>query len=61
MEDRHNEIGRQRVRETGMWLVSADVTGRRGNTHIGFDPTRVTSPDGETVAQVPVPAVADIG
>jgi hypothetical protein len=31
-QDRHNEIRTRRVRETGMWLVSADVTGQRDQT-----------------------------
>ena len=52
-QDRHNRIRTQRVRETGMWLVSADVTGRRDPTRIGLGPTCVINPAGEVVAQVP--------
>jgi predicted amidohydrolase len=35
-QDRHNRIRTQRVHETGMWLVSADVTGERDSTRIGL-------------------------
>jgi 5-aminopentanamidase len=51
---RHNQIGAERVRETGMWLVSADVTGARGDTHIGYGPTSVMNPSADVVAQVPL-------
>jgi predicted amidohydrolase len=51
---RHNQIRAERVKETGMWLISADVTGKRGNTHIGYGPTSVTDPSAGTVAQVPL-------
>ena len=49
----HNEIRAERVRETGMWLVSADVTGSRDVNRIGYGPTCVMNPRGEVVAQVP--------
>jgi len=52
-KERHNELRRHRVAETGMWLVSADVTGRRGETHIGYGPTAAINPRGEVVLQVP--------
>jgi predicted amidohydrolase len=51
---RHNEIRADRVKETGMWLVSADVTGERDESHIGYGPTAVINPAGEVVAQVPL-------
>jgi predicted amidohydrolase len=51
---RHNQIRAQRARETGMWLVSADVTGERGATQIGLGPTSVINPAGDVVVQVPV-------
>jgi 5-aminopentanamidase len=51
---RHNQIRAERVRETGMWLVSADVTGERGDTHIGYGPTSVMNPSADVVAQVPL-------
>jgi predicted amidohydrolase len=60
----HHAIRAERVRETGMWLVSADVTGQRGEYHVGWGPTSVINPRAEIVAQVPVMttgmAVADI-
>lgn|SRR5690349_2487650 len=51
--DLHNQIRTERVRETGMWLVSADVTGRRDAARIGLGPTCVIDPAGRVVAQVP--------
>ena len=61
----HNAIRADRARETGMWLVSADVTGQRGQHRIGYGPTGVLSPAAEVIAQVPTSAigmaVAEIG
>jgi predicted amidohydrolase len=63
-QERHNEIRTARVRETGMWLASADVTGERDATRIGLGPTCVINPAGRVVARVPLGttgiAVADI-
>jgi predicted amidohydrolase len=53
---RHNQIRAERVRESGMWLVSADVTGERGGTHVGLGPTSVMDPSADVVAQVPLMA-----
>jgi 5-aminopentanamidase len=53
-KQRHNQIRAERVRQTGMWLVSADVTGERGDTHIGYGPTSVMNPSADMVAQVPL-------
>ena len=48
-----------------MWLVSADVTGARDASRIGYGPTSVMNPNAEVVAQVPMMTVgmvvADIG
>ncbi|MCO8269419.1 carbon-nitrogen hydrolase family protein [Actinoplanes sp. TRM 88003] len=52
-QHRHNELRRERVRETGLWLASADVAGERGGTHLGLGPTCIISPAGEIVAEVP--------
>ncbi|MEU4419689.1 carbon-nitrogen hydrolase family protein [Actinoplanes sp. NPDC024001] len=49
----HNAIRAERARETGMWLISADVTGRRDDQRIGYGPTSVISPNGQVLAQVP--------
>jgi predicted amidohydrolase len=53
---RHNQIRAERVRETGMWLVSADVTGERGATHIAYGPTSVMNPSADVIDQVPLMA-----
>jgi predicted amidohydrolase len=52
-QHRHNEIRVHRVHETGMWLVSADVTGSRDDTRVGLGPTCVINPVGQVVARVP--------
>jgi predicted amidohydrolase len=52
-KDRHNAIRAERVKETGMWLVSADVTGARDESRIGYGPTSVMNPHADVVAQVP--------
>ena len=54
---RHNQVRAERVRETGMWLVSADVTGERGNDYVAYGPTSVISPTTRVVAQVPLSTV----
>jgi predicted amidohydrolase len=52
-EHRHNRIRAERARETGLWIVSADVTGERGESRIGLGPTGFLDPAGRVVAQVP--------
>ena len=54
---RHNAIRAERVRETGMWLVSADVTGRRDAGRVAYGPTSIMNPDAEVVSQVATMAV----
>ena len=56
-KDRHNAIRAERVMETGMWLVSADVTGERDDSRIGYGPTSIMNPRGEVIAQVPLMTV----
>lgn len=51
---RHNSVRAERARETGMWLVSADVTGSRDLNRIAYGPTSVMNPSGDVVAQVPL-------
>jgi 5-aminopentanamidase len=51
---KHSQIRAERARETGMWLISADVTGERGDTHVGYGPTSVMAASGKVVAQVPL-------
>jgi len=61
----HHAIRAERARETRMWLISADVTGRRGDERIGYGPTSVITPDADVIAQVPALTVgmvtAEIG
>jgi len=50
---RHNEIRACRAKETGLWLISSDVTGIRGDS-VALGPTCVIDPGGRVVAQVPL-------
>ena len=52
-KDRHNAIRAERAKETGLWLISSDVTGERDN-RIAFGPTSIIHPDGSVVTQVPL-------
>lgn len=52
-QHRHHRIRAERARETGMWIVSADVTGARDERRVGLGPTSVLNPHGEVVGQVP--------
>ncbi|MEV4349773.1 carbon-nitrogen hydrolase family protein [Actinoplanes sp. NPDC049596] len=52
-KDRHNAIRAQRARETGLWIISADVTGERDPDRVGWGPTSILDPAGDLVAQVP--------
>jgi predicted amidohydrolase len=56
-QERHNRIRVQRVRETGMWLASADVTGQRDESRIGLGPTCLIAPAGHVVDQVPLDTI----
>jgi predicted amidohydrolase len=49
----HNAARGERCRETGLWLVSSDVTGEREG-RVSWGPTAVLNPDGEVVAQLPL-------
>lgn len=64
-KDLHHSMRADRARETGMWLVSSDVTGVRGDSRIAYGPTSVISPQGDIVTQVPLMTtgmvVAEIG
>lgn len=52
-KDRHNAARGARCRETGLWLVSSDMTGERAG-HAAWGPTAVLGPDGEVKAQLPL-------
>ncbi|QWW70283.1 carbon-nitrogen hydrolase family protein [Rhizobium sp. WYJ-E13] len=51
----HNAARGERCRETGLWLISADVTGER-NGRISWGPTAVLNPAGNVVAELPLEA-----
>jgi predicted amidohydrolase len=51
LKDMHNSVRGERCRETGLWLISADVTGERDGC-ISWGPTAVLNPAGEVVAQL---------
>ena len=52
-KDEHNRARGARCRETGLWLISSDVTGERGG-RIAWGPTALLNPAGEVVAQLPL-------
>ncbi|GLQ53279.1 carbon-nitrogen hydrolase family protein [Devosia nitrariae] len=52
-KDLHNAKRGERCRETGLWLLSADVTGEREG-RIAWGPTAVLSPQGQVLAQLPL-------
>ncbi|GAA2702013.1 hypothetical protein Apa02nite_060650 [Actinoplanes palleronii] len=52
-EHRHHPIRARRARETGLWLISADVTGERPPDRLALGPTSVIDPAGRLVAHVP--------
>jgi 5-aminopentanamidase len=49
----HHEMRIERVKENRVWLLSADVTGKREG-RIAYGPTSAINPDGKVVAQVPL-------
>ena len=56
LKHRHNEVRTSRAKETGLWFMSSDVTGERGDA-ISYGPTCVISPQGDVIAQVPLSEV----
>ena len=52
-KDRHNKIRAQRCCETGLWLLSSDVTGSR-DENIALGPTALLNPSGRVVAELPL-------
>lgn len=52
-KEKHNAIRQERCRESGLWLVSSDVTGERDGK-ISYGPTAVIDPNGVIVDQVPL-------
>lgn len=51
----HHPIRQLRARESGVWIVSADVTGPADAERVCYGPTSVIDPSGTVVAQVPLP------
>lgn len=49
----HNAVRGDRCRETGLWLISSDVTGERDDK-ISWGPTAVLDPTGVVAAQLPL-------
>jgi predicted amidohydrolase len=49
----HNAARGQRAREAGVWLLSSDVTGERGE-RISYGPTALIDPLGSVIDQVPL-------
>lgn len=54
-KDRHNAVRGERCRETGLWLMSSDVTGTREG-RVAWGPTAILNPAGEVVVQLPLDA-----
>ncbi|MFA1624622.1 carbon-nitrogen hydrolase family protein [Rhizobium mongolense] len=50
-KDLHNATRGDRCRDTGLWLVSSDVTGERDG-RVAWGPTAILNPEGEAVAQL---------
>ncbi len=48
----HNEIRAERAKETGLWLLSSDVTGARDGK-VSYGPTALIDPNGDVADQVP--------
>ncbi|BBH69847.1 hypothetical protein ACTI_65320 [Actinoplanes sp. OR16] len=62
-KEEHHRLRAARARETGMWVVSSDVTGMRGG-RVAYGPSSVMNAQGEVIAQVPLMtcgvAIADL-
>lgn len=52
-KDVHNAVRAERCKETGLWLLSSDVTGERDGC-VSWGPTALINPQGEVVAQLPL-------
>ena len=50
-KDVHNSVRGERCRESGLWLISADVTGERDG-RVAWGPTALLNPSGQVVAQL---------
>ncbi len=52
-KERHNVVRAERCRETGLWMISSDVTGERDG-RVAWGPTAVLNAEGQIVAQLPL-------
>jgi len=52
-KDIHNAVRAERCRESGLWLLSSDITGERDGC-VSWGPTALINPQGEVVAQLPL-------
>ena len=50
---RHNEMRSEHARESGLWLLSSDVTGERAG-RVSYGPTALIDPQGVVVQQLPL-------
>jgi predicted amidohydrolase len=53
LRDRHNAVRGERCRETGLWLISSDVTGERDDC-VSWGPTAILNPAGVVARQLPL-------
>lgn len=49
----HNAVRGERCKETGLWLISSDVTGEQSG-RISYGPTALIDPSGHVAAQLPL-------
>lgn len=52
-KEQHNVVRGERCRETGLWMISSDVTGERDG-RVAWGPTAVLNPEGQVVTQLPL-------
>lgn len=52
-KNKHNPARAERSKETGLWLISSDVTGKT-EKKIGYGPTAIIDPNGNVVEQLPL-------
>jgi predicted amidohydrolase len=53
LKHEHTDIRRAQAEKFGLWLLSSDVTGERGD-RVSYGPTSLIRPDGSVVDQVPL-------
>jgi predicted amidohydrolase len=53
LKHEHTDIRRAQAKKFGLWLLSSDVTGERGD-RVSYGPTSLIRPNGSVVDQVPL-------